>query len=309
MDKTGTLTEGNFKLNYFDSLNSEYSKEEILSIIAGIEEGSSHPLAVGILDKAKELNIKSANILDIKNISGVGLKGIYNNKEVMIVNRAYLVKNNIDFNEDMFNKYASSGNTISFLLIENKVSGIVSQGDEIKENASEIISKIKSQGIKVAMLTGDNKMVAENVGKILGINEVYAELMPEDKEMIIKKYIENDKKVMMVGDGVNDAPSLARATVGVAIGAGTDVAIDSADIILVKSDPMDILNLLKLSRNTWKKTIQNLWWGAGYNLIAIPLAAGILAPIGIMLNPAIGAIFMSLSTVIVAINAMRLKLD
>lgn len=159
------------------------------------------------------------------------------------------------------------------------------------------------------MLTGDNKMVAENVGKILGINEVYAELMPEDKEMIIKKYIENDKKVMMVGDGVNDAPSLARATVGVAIGAGTDVAIDSADIILVKSDPMDILNLLKLSRNTWKKTIQNLWWGAGYNLIAIPLAAGILAPIGIMLNPAIGAIFMSLSTVIVAINAMRLKLD
>ncbi|MBP2024590.1 heavy metal translocating P-type ATPase [Peptoniphilus stercorisuis] len=309
MDKTGTLTEGNFKLNYFDSLNSEYSKEEILSIIAGIEEGSSHPLAVGILDKAKELNIKSANILDIKNISGVGLKGIYNNKEVMIVNRAYLVKNNIDFNEDMFNKYASSGNTISFLLIENKVSGIVSQGDEIKENASEIISKIKSQGIKVAMLTGDNKMVAENVGKILGINEVYAELMPEDKEMVIKKYIENDKKVMMVGDGVNDAPSLARATVGVAIGAGTDVAIDSADIILVKSDPMDILNLLKLSRNTWKKTIQNLWWGAGYNLIAIPLAAGILAPIGIMLNPAIGAIFMSLSTVIVAINAMRLKLD
>ena len=309
MDKTGTLTEGNFKLNYFDSLNSEYSKEEILSIIAGIEEGSSHPLAVGILDKAKELNIKSANILDIKNISGVGLKGIYNNKEVMIVNRAYLVKNNIDFNEDMFNKYASSGNTISFLLIENKVSGIVSQGDEIKENASKIISEIKDQGIKVVMLTGDNKMAAENVGNILGIDEVYAELMPEDKEKIIRKYIENNKKVMMVGDGVNDAPSLARATVGVAIGAGTDVAIDSADIILVKSDPMDILNLLKLSRNTWKKTIQNLWLGAGYNLIAIPLAAGILAPIGIMLNPAIGAIFMSLSTVIVAINAMRLKLD
>ena len=309
MDKTGTLTEGNFKLNFYDSFLSEYSKDEVLSIFMGLEESSTHPLAVGILEKGQELNLKSAVVNDIENIAGVGLKGKFKNKEVMIVNRGYLVKNNISFNEDIFNKYASMGNTISFLLIDNKVAGIVSQGDEIKSGAKDIISEIKKQGIKVVMLTGDNKMSAANVGNYLGIDEIFAELLPEDKEKIIRNYVNNNKKVMMVGDGVNDAPSLVRATVGVAIGAGTDVAIDSADIILVKSDPRDILNLLKLSKNTWKKTVQNLWWGAGYNLIAIPLAAGVLAPIGIMLNPAIGAILMSLSTVIVAINAMGLKLD
>lgn len=187
--------------------------------------------------------------------------------------------------------------------------GLVAQGDQIKPEAKLMVEKLKARGIKPVMLTGDNKQVASVVAKQLGIDDVHAELMPEDKEKIVKEYKDKNLIVMMVGDGVNDAPSLVRASIGVAIGAGTDVAIDSADVILVKSNPSDILHFLSLAKNTQRKMVQNLWWGAGYNILAIPLAAGILASWGIILSPAIGAIFMSLSTVIVAINAMLLKID
>lgn len=172
-----------------------------------------------------------------------------------------------------------------------------------------MIQSLKDQNIEPVMLTGDNQQVAQAVAKELGIDDVHAELMPEDKETMVKDYRDNGQTVMMVGDGVNDAPSLARADVGIAIGAGTDVAIDSADVILVKSDPSDIMHFLTLAKRTQRKMVQNIWWGAGYNIVAIPLAAGVLAPIGIILSPAVGAIVMSLSTVIVAINAMLLKID
>lgn len=198
---------------------------------------------------------------------------------------------------------------MSFLVIDGENYGVVAQGDKIKESSRGMINEIIERGIRPVMLTGDNRQVAEAVAKELGIEEVRAELMPEDKEEIIQNYQSQGEKVMMVGDGINDAPSLIRADIGVAIGAGTDVAVESGDIILVKSDPADIIHFLSLAENTMKKTVQNLWWGAGYNILAVPLAAGILAFMGLILSPAVGAILMSLSTVIVAINAMTLKME
>ncbi|MGO3792114.1 MAG: HAD-IC family P-type ATPase, partial [Enterococcus gilvus] len=230
-------------------------------------------------------------------------------EEVKIVSVSYLNRNNITYDQKLFDNLSNKGNSISFLLLNDKNIGLVAQGDQIKSEAKIMVEKLKNKGIKPVMLTGDNKQVASVVAKQLGIEDVHAELMPEDKEKIVKEYEDNGLTVMMVGDGVNDAPSLVRANIGIAIGAGTDVAIDSADVILVKSNPFDILHFLSLAKNTQRKMVQNLWWGAGYNILAIPLAAGILANWGIVLSPAIGAIFMSLSTVIVAINAMLLKID
>ncbi|MDN5907214.1 MAG: HAD-IC family P-type ATPase, partial [Staphylococcus equorum] len=207
-----------------------------------------------------------------------------------------------------FTHLAQQGNSISYLIHNQQVIGMIAQGDKIKESSKQMISDLLSRNITPVMLTGDNKEVAETVAKELGINDVHAQLMPEDKENIIKAYQGKGSKIMMVGDGINDAPSLIRADIGMAIGAGTDVAVESGDVILVKSNPSDIIKFLTLSKNTMRKTIQNLWWGAGYNVVAVPLAAGILAFIGLILSPAVGAILMSLSTVIVAINAFTLKL-
>ena len=185
---------------------------------------------------------------------------------------------------------------------------MIAQGDQIKESSKQMVADLLSRNITPVMLTGDNNEVAHAVAKELGISDVHAQLMPEDKESIIKDYQSDGNKVMMVGDGINDAPSLIRADIGIAIGAGTDVAVDSGDVILVKSNPSDIIHFLTLSNNTMRKMVQNLWWGAGYNIVSVPLAAGALAFIGLILSPAVGAILMSLSTVIVAINAFTLKL-
>ncbi len=184
---------------------------------------------------------------------------------------------------------------------------VIALGDVIKPEAKEFIQAIKEKNIIPVMLTGDNPKAAQAVAEYLGINEYYGGLLPDDKEAIVQRYLDQGKKVIMVGDGINDAPSLARATIGMAIGAGTDIAIDSADVVLTNSDPKDILHFLELAKETRRKMIQNLWWGAGYNIIAIPLAAGILAPIGLILSPAVGAVLMSLSTVVVALNALTLK--
>lgn len=249
------------------------------------------------------------NAIEVNNLPGIGLEGTVDGEEVKIVSVSYLNRNNITYDQKLFDNLSNKGNSISFLLLNDKNIGLVAQGDQIKSEAKIMVEKLKNKGIKPVMLTGDNKQVASVVAKQLGIEDVHAELMPEDKEKIVKEYEDNGLTVMMVGDGVNDAPSLVRANIGIAIGAGTDVAIDSADVILVKSNPFDILHFLSLAKNTQRKMVQNLWWGAGYNILAIPLAAGILANWGIVLSPAIGAIFMSLSTVIVAINAMLLKID
>ncbi|OTP24408.1 copper-translocating P-type ATPase [Enterococcus sp. 5B7_DIV0075] len=309
MDKTGTLTEGNFAVNEYLSFSTQYTEEQVLEFMAALEQNSSHPLSVGVLKKIDELQLTIPKAEDVTNLPGIGLEGRVNGKDIKIVSVSYLNKKSISYDKQMFNDLSNQGNSISFLLLDDQSIGLVAQGDQIKPEAKLMVEKMKARGIKPVMLTGDNKQVASVVAKQLGIDDVHAELMPEDKEKIVKKYKDKNLIVMMVGDGVNDAPSLVRASIGVAIGAGTDVAIDSADVILVKSNPSDILHFLSLAKNTQRKMVQNLWWGAGYNILAIPLAAGILASWGIILSPAIGAIFMSLSTVIVAINAMLLKID
>lgn len=308
MDKTGTLTEGNFAVNEFESFSQDNTKEEVLSLMAALEQTSSHPLAVGVLNKMEELGLSIPKASDVTNLPGIGMEGLVEGKDVKIVSISYMNQHDLPFNEKEFNELSSQGNSVSFLLVNHETIGLIAQGDQIKPDSKEMINELKAQGIKPVMLTGDNKQVANVVAKQLGIETVHAELMPEDKEKIVKEYKEQGLVVMMVGDGVNDAPGLARADIGVAIGAGTDVAIDSADVILVKSNPFDILLFLSLSKNTQRKMVQNLWWGAGYNIVAIPLAAGILASVGVILSPAVGAVLMSFSTVIVAINAMLLKI-
>ncbi|HDF0148398.1 TPA: copper-translocating P-type ATPase [Staphylococcus aureus] len=308
MDKTGTLTEGNFSVNHYESFKNDLSNDTILSLFASLESQSNHPLAISIVDFAKSKNVSFTNPQDVNNIPGVGLEGLIDNKTYKITNVSYLDKHKLNYDDDLFTKLAQQGNSISYLIEDQQVIGMIAQGDQIKESSKQMVADLLSRNITPVMLTGDNNEVAHAVAKELGISDVHAQLMPEDKESIIKDYQSDGNKVMMVGDGINDAPSLIRADIGIAIGAGTDVAVDSGDIILVKRNPSDIIHFLTLSNNTMRKMVQNLWWGAGYNIVAVPLAAGILAFIGLILSPAIGAILMSLSTIIVAINAFTLKL-
>ena len=308
MDKTGTLTEGNFSVNHYESFKNDLSNDTILSLFASLESQSNHPLAISIVDFAKSKNVSFTNPQDVNNIPGVGLEGLIDNKTYKITNVSYLDKHKLNYDDDLFTKLAQQGNSISYLIEDQQVIGMIAQGDQIKESSKQMVADLLSRNITPVMLTGDNNEVAHAVAKELGISDVHAQLMPEDKESIIKDYQSDGNKVMMVGDGINDAPSLIRADIGIAIGAGTDVAVDSGDIILVKSNPSDIIHFLTLSNNTMRKMVQNLWWGAGYNIVAVPLAAGALAFVGLILSPAVGAILMSLSTVIVAINAFTLKL-
>ncbi|MGX0048949.1 P-type Cu2+ transporter, partial [Staphylococcus haemolyticus] len=277
MDKTGTLTEGNFSVNHYESFKNDLSNDTILSLFASLESQSNHPLAISIVDFAKSKNVSFTNPQDVNNIPGVGLEGLIDNKTYKITNVSYLDKHKLNYDDDLFTKLAQQGNSISYLIEDQQVIGMIAQGDQIKESSKQMVADLLSRHITPVMLTGDNNEVAHAVAKELGISDVHAQLMPEDKESIIKDYQSDGNKVMMVGDGINDAPSLIRADIGIAIGAGTDVAVDSGDIILVKSNPSDIIHFLTLSNNTMRKMVQNLWWGAGYNIVAVPLAAGILA--------------------------------
>lgn len=309
MDKTGTLTEGNFAVNHFESFNDAYSDVEVLGFMAAMEKSSSHPLALGILDKAAEEDVDIPQAEGVNNIPGIGLEATIAGRDMKITSVSYFEDNDMDYDKEQFESLAGQGNSVSFLVIDGENSGIVAQGDQIKSSSKGMIRELIDRGIEPVMLTGDNKQVAEAVAAELGITDVHAQMMPEDKEAMIKSYQEQGKKVMMVGDGINDAPSLVRADIGVAIGAGTDVAVESGDVILVKSEPSDIMNFLSLAEKTMSKTVQNLWLGAGYNIIAVPLAAGVLASVGLILSPAVGAILMSISTVVVALNAMTLRLN
>lgn len=308
MDKTGTLTEGNFSVNHYESFNEQLNDEDVLSLFASLESNSNHPLATGIVNYVKSKDISYSSPKEVSNLPGVGLEGTVNNRKLKITNVTYLDQNKFDYNKGQFTDLAKEGNSVSYLIDDNQVIGVIAQGDKIKESSKQMVSDLLSRNITPVMLTGDNNEVAQAVAKELGIDDVHSQLMPEDKEKIIKDYQSKGSKVMMVGDGINDAPSLIRADIGMAIGAGTDVAVESGDVILVKSNPSDIISFLDLSKNTMKKMVQNLWWGAGYNVVAVPLAAGILAAIGLILSPAVGAILMSFSTIIVAINAFTLKL-
>ncbi|UQS83270.1 copper-translocating P-type ATPase [Bombilactobacillus thymidiniphilus] len=303
LDKTGTLTQGNFKVEEYHTFNAKISDEEILQLTASLEQQSDHPIAKSItkLAKTKQITLKPATA--VQTLAGQGIKGKIGDVEYQVVNEKSLAKQEI-----FVPKLANNAATISYLVKNNTVIGYLTVGDQIKAEAPELIKQLKKQNITPLMLTGDNQAAAKAVAEKLGISEFKAELLPQDKQKIIKQLQQQGHKVMMVGDGINDAPSLAQANIGVAIGAGTDIALDSADVILVNSNPIDIIKFFNLANNTHKKTVENLWWGAGYNIIAIPLAAGILAFAGIILSPAVGAIFMSLSTVVVSINASLLKL-
>lgn len=308
LDKTGTLTQGTFSVTGVESISSAYTKEESLKYIGALEASANHPIATGIMKYLASENVEHYTAQDQKNISGVGLSGTVEGKTVKIVNQKELQRQNIKVDTALTQQYQEQGNTISYLMIEDELVALIALGDKIKPEAKNFIAQLKERGIEPVMLTGDNEDAAKNVANYLGITNYRAGLLPDGKEKIVGEWTKEGKRIMMVGDGINDAPSLARATIGVAIGAGTDVAIDSADVVLTNSNPEDILHFLDLAKETRKKMIQNIWWGAGYNIVAIPLAAGMLAPIGILLSPAVGAILMSLSTVIVALNAMTLKI-
>jgi Cu2+-exporting ATPase len=306
-DKTGTLTKGEFGVT--DIQETTISKNQLLEIAYALESQSEHPIALGIVREAERLNLKLKEVSDFLNITGRGLMGKIDDKMIKIVSPGYLKTENISLDEVKYEALANQGKTVVFVIENNKLLGFIALGDTVRETAKEAIRTLKEMKIDSYMITGDNSRAAAYIGKQLNIDKVYAEVLPNEKALKIDE-IHNDKKfVAMIGDGVNDAPALAKSDLGIAIGAGTDVAIETADIILVKSNPLDVVNILKLSRATYQKMIQNLFWATAYNLVALPLAAGVLYNQGIVISPAMGAVFMSLSTIIVSINARLLKID
>jgi len=302
-DKTGTLTEGRFAVTDIVPLADNYDEKEILRLAAALEKNSEHPIAMSIVEKAKEEKINVPQVKNFTSITGIGVKGMIENDEVMVVGPGYLRENNIIIKNEKVLELQKSGKTTVFLVLNKKVIGAIALGDVIRKESIEAIKELKNMGVKCVMLTGDNKVTAQDVASKLGIDEVFAEVLPHEKVNVIKELQGRGLRVAMVGDGVNDAPALIQADVGIAIGAGTDIAIESADIILVRNDPRDVVSVIKLSKLTYRKMLENLMWATGYNAFAIPAAAGVLISFGLLLTPAIGAIFMSLSTVIVAINA------
>lgn len=303
-DKTGTLTEGKFGITDTINFTQNFNKNEILKYTASVEAHSEHPIAKGITRTIKE----TFTVKDFKNIPGEGARGMVENKEIKIVSPAYAKKQKLSFPREEIEKLASQGKTVIVLIIDNKVVGAIALADTIRPESKKAIKELKGMGIKSIMLTGDNKQVAKWVSKELGLNDYFAEVLPREKADKVKEVQSRGLIVAMTGDGVNDAPALAQADVGIAIGSGTDVAVETADIILVRSNPQDVVNIIKLARSTYLKMVQNLIWATGYNTFAIPLAAGVLYGYGILLSPALGAVFMSASTIIVAINAKLLKL-
>ena len=303
-DKTGTLTKGEFGVTRFKSVSNHLSDDDLLQIAASIENSSEHPIAAGIVRKAKSKDLALQEPENFQNITGKGISAKLNREEIKIVSPGMLKEQGIDAPSDAFK---TDDETVVFVLIDNTLAGYIALADEVRPESLSAINTLKERGIKVYMATGDNQQVAKAVSEQLSLDDYFAEVLPEDKQRIIKELQQKGEFVAMTGDGVNDAPALAQANVGIAVGSGTDVAAETADIVLVNSNPKDIANLILFGSATYKKMMQNLWWAAGYNILAVPLAAGALASIGIILSPAIGAVLMSLSTVIVALNAQLLK--
>lgn len=305
-DKTGTLTQGKFGIT--DILPaSGYTETEILTLVGSLEAQSEHPISKGVVEEVKNREIKIPEPESFEALTGKGLKGKVNGKDVLVVSPGFMEDQKIDYPIAEYNKLASQGKTVVFAVVDNQYAGLIGLADKVRDSAKNAVENLKSLEIKSMMLTGDNRKVAQWVGESLHLDEIYAEVLPHQKADKITEIQKEGYMVAMTGDGVNDAPALAKADLGIAIGAGTDVAIETADIVLVRSDPNDVVSILDLSRKAYNKMIQNLWWASGYNIIAIPLAAGILYGAGIVLNPAIGAILMSLSTIVVAINAKLLR--
>lgn len=302
-DKTGTLTEGKFGVTGIIVLSDDMKQDSILKYAASVERYSEHPIA-----KAIALSVNDYfPVENFQAIPGKGAEGKIEGKNVMVVSPGYLIETDHRLKNDEIDKLHMQGKTVVFLLVNSELKGAISLADIIRKESKDAVKKLKDMGIKTMMLTGDNKEVAKYVSEQIGIDEYFAEVLPDQKSEKVKEVQSRGLVVAMTGDGVNDAPALASADVGIAIGAGTDVAIETADIVLVKSNPMDVASTIELAKVTYKKMVQNLLWATGYNAVAIPLAAGVLYSAGILLSPALGAVLMSLSTVIVAVNARLLK--
>jgi Cu2+-exporting ATPase len=305
-DKTGTLTKGTFGVTEIKSANKKFDKKKIIQIAASLEQNSEHPIAKGVIEKSKNMKAKPLKVEDFENIKGEGVKGKIQKKDIKIVGPNYLKNKKIKIPKNLESN--KTEDTIVFVLINNKPIGLITLSDEIRKESYEAIKQLKKENIKCWMLTGDNKGIAKKVSDELKLDGYFAEVLPDEKQEKIKELQNKGEFVAMTGDGVNDAPALAQADVGIAIGSGTDVAAETADIVLVNSNPEDVTQLIKFGKATHKKMIQNLFWATGYNVIAIPLAAGILYNQDILISPAVGAALMSASTVIVAINAKLLKI-
>jgi Cu2+-exporting ATPase len=303
-DKTGTLTKGEFGVTDTVTLAENVDEKELLKYAASVEANSEHPIAKGIAASVE----KPPHVEDFKSIPGKGAQGKVEGRNIKIVSPGFLRENNTTMEDERIEKFNSQGKTVVFVMIDGELKGAIALADIIRDESKEAISKLKGMGIRCMMLTGDNKLVAKWVSEEIGLDEYFAEVLPKDKAEKVKEVQSRGLIVAMTGDGVNDAPALAQADVGIAIGAGTDVAVQTADIILVRSNPLDAAAILDLARATYRKMVQNLAWATGYNAFAIPLAAGVLYTYGVVLSPAMGAVLMSLSTVIVAINARFLKI-
>ncbi|MGC9515420.1 copper-translocating P-type ATPase, partial [Methanocrinis sp.] len=300
-DKTGTLTRGEFGVTDVIPL-AEAGEEEVLRLAASLESRSEHSIARGVVGSAKDRGIDPLEVESFDSIPGKGVKGVIGGRSLKVVSPGYLEENGIELDDRRSEEAKEGGKTVVFLLKDELPIGALALGDALRTESKEAVSRLKSMGVKCMMLTGDNRYVAEQVSGELGLDEFFAEVLPDQKAEKIRE-VQEMYTVAMVGDGVNDAPALAQADVGIAIGAGTDVAVETADIVLVRNDPRDVVSIIRLSKKTYSKMFQNLLWATGYNAFAIPLAAGVLYGYGILLSPAVGAVLMSMSTIIVAVNA------
>ena len=303
-DKTGTLTEGKFGVTDIVPLSDEYNENDILKYAASLESYSEHPIAKGVVNSVK----KTFDVKNFKSIPGQGIQGKINSKNVQVVSPGHLKELNLDVSNGKVDKLLSEGKTIVFVIVEDKLKGAIALADIVRKESKEAIKQFKDMGVKCIMITGDRREVAEWVSKEIGLDKYYAEVLPQEKAKKVQEIQSEGLIVAMTGDGINDAPALAQADIGIAIGAGTDVAIEAADVVLLRSNPLDAVYIIKLAKSTYKKMFQNLAWGAGYNIFAIPIAAGVLYSFGILITPAEGVILMSVSTIIVAFNSRSLKI-
>ena len=308
-DKTGTLTLGEHRV-VETAVGNEIDENEALGLAAAVEHDSEHPIARALLNSAREMELEVSGAKDFKAIPGRGVQATVAGRELKVGGPALLSELQIDPPDTVqkaADEFSKRGQAAVYLVEGDRVLAVFAIADAIRPESFEAVKRLHEKNIAVAMLTGDSQAVADSVARELGIDTVFAEVLPEDKAEKVKSLQRENKRVAMVGDGVNDAPALVTADIGIAIGAGTDVAVEAGDVVLVRSDPRDVARIVALSRATYSKMVQNLWWAAGYNIVAIPLAAGVLAWAGILLAPAVGAILMSASTVIVAINAQLLR--
>ena len=305
-DKTGTLTEGRFGVSDVIPLG-EMGEDELLTVAAALERQSEHPIAKGVVRSAQERGLRLKEASDFRNLTGRGAEAVVDGVPVKIVSPGYVREKGLWIDNPELERVAGEGKTTVYVLIDDKLVGALALADVIRPESAATVARLKELGIQSMMLTGDADAVARNVSRLIGLDDYFAEVLPGEKALKVKEVQARGLKVAMVGDGVNDAPALVQSDLGIAVGAGTDVAIESADVVLVRSNPQDVFAILALSRATYRKMVQNLLWATGYNAVAIPLAAGVAYGWGILLSPALGAAFMSLSTVIVAINAKLLE--